>query len=494
MASRPRFPHNALHIAYTCVLMLIAVAISVIVSQNHSCASETASVNKVDVTRPNLIFIFTDDQRLDAIAASGNSLIRTPNIDRLAARGVRFTNARVVMSLCSPSRAAALTGCYGSRNGVTSLGRPLAPGVVTFASLLQDDGYRTAMVGKWHIKDQPQDVGFDYHCTFYGNGTYHGRAVNDNGTSLKPEQHVDDYCVDRSITFLRDASNAAINDQSQPFVLFHATQLPHMDGRLSWPSQPEVRRTYDDDRMKLPSTWRGDLSGKPPYLAEVRNRTQALIYGYDQPENIRTHIADYYAVITEMDQMLGRLFDELDRLELWQNTWVIFMSDNGWLLGEHGMTSKVLPYESSVRVPMIVAGPGLEHGVEDRIALNIDIAPTLLDLAGLDVPDSMHGRSLKPLLLADTLETSVWRERFVYECINGFGRTRPMLAVIDKRWKLIHVWDDADEIGVRPPAFVELYDLENDPDETHNLADNEQHSAVLNELAIAIEEHIEKML
>lgn len=438
------------------------------------------------VQRPNLILLYTDDQRFDGVGANENEIIRTPNLDRLMARSVRFTNAAVVMSLCSPSRAAALTGRYGSGNGVTGLAQRLAEGEMTFAHLLKRSGYRTAMVGKWHLGDRVPDAGFDFRCYFQGNGTYFGRKVWDNTRQVTPTEHVDAYCVRRSIAFLEEAARSP-----EPFVLFHATQLPHMDHRHSWPSEPEHRGLYDDGKMPLPTTWQGDLAGKPPYLAEVRNRTQAMKYGYDRPEAIRAHVGDYYGVITEMDSVLGELFDALTRLSLWNNTWIIFMSDNGWLLGEHGMTSKVLPYAPSVRVPMCVYGPGLKPRVEDRIALNIDIAPTLLDLAGVAVSQRMHGRSLLPVLEQRPV---VWRDTFVYECLGGYGGTRPMLGACDARWKLIHTWDEPADAGRLPPAFVELYDLEKDPDERVNLADSPEASRARRRLGRVIDEHVTTVL
>lgn len=431
--------------------------------------------------RPNLIVVLTDDQRFDALGANGNPLIHTPHLDRLAQQGVRFTDAHVVMSLCSPSRAAILTGRYGSANGVTGLGGGLYVEEVSFAELLREAGYRTAMVGKWHIQQSAEDLGFDFTCTFQANGTYFGRKVDDNGTTVKPEGHVDAYCVQRSIDFLDRCKR-----YDEPFLLFHATQLPHMDHTHAWPSGKETRQLYDDKTMPLPGTWQGDLTDKPPTLAKVRNRTQALKYGYDRPERIQAHTGDYYAVVTEMDAILGRLFRTMDRLQLWDNTWLIFLSDNGWLLGEHGMTSKVLPYDPSVRVPMVVAGPNVVPRSEDRIALNIDIAPTLLDLAGLSIPSAMQGRSLVPLLRN---ATGRWRDHFVYECIDGYGGTQPLLGVVTKEWKLLHTWKDKTKVLTETPDFVEFYDRRNDPDEVENLANAQEHHVIRQRMAQAIDRH-----
>jgi len=413
-------------------------------------------------TRPNILFILTDDQRLDSMGAYGNALIHTAHLDALARRSVRFTNAHVVMSLCSPSRAAILTGRYGSANGVTSLGSPLRGGEKTFAQHLKATGYRTALVGKWHIGGTPAEAGFDFSCFFRANGAYFGRQVWDNGDAVKPPVHVDDYCVDRSIAFLEDTAR-----RSEPFLLFHATQLPHMDDKHAWPSPDEYRDRYDPAKLPLPATIKGDLSGKPPYLESVRNRTQADIYGYADASKLQQHIRDYYAVVTQMDAILGRLLGAVDRLQLRENTWIIFMSDNGWMLGEHRMTSKVLAYHDSIRVPLMISGPGTQPRTEARLALNLDVAPTVLELAGIPRPSEFHGASLLGIL-SDAARP--WRTSFVYECLDGFGGTKPMLAALSTDWSLIQTWDDRKAVGVLPAAFSELYDRRTDAAERHNLA------------------------
>ena len=433
------------------------------------------------MARPNIVVILTDDQRLDALGASGNPHIHTPNLDRLAARSVRFTQAHVVMSLCSPSRAAILTGRYGSANGVTSLDAPLRAGETTFAQALKAVGYRTALSGKWHIGGTPEDAGFDHACYFRGNGTYVGRQVFDQGKEVRPAGHVDNYCVDRSIAFLEDASR-----RPEPFLLMHAPQLPHMDGQQAWPAPEKFRARYDPAALRLPATVMGDLYGKPKYLAEVRNRTQADSYGYQDVEKVRAHIRDYYAVITQMDEMLGRLLDAMDRLKLRENTWIIFLSDNGWLLGEHRMTSKVLAYADSVRVPLLISGPGVKPGVEARLALNLDIAPTVLELAGAPARAGLHGASLLPLVREGP---GAWRETFVYECLDGYGGTRPMLAAMTPRWSLIRTWQKRSEVGTEAKPFEELYDREGDPAEAVNVAGSAETAGVRERLGALIEAH-----
>jgi arylsulfatase A-like enzyme len=290
--------------------------------------------------------------------------------------------------------------------------------------------------------------------------------------------------VDRSIAFLEQAAT-----DEAPFALFHCTQLPHMNHRHAWPAKEETLQRYDADRMPLAPTWQDDLSGKPPYLKTVRNRTQALKYGYDKPENIRRHVRDYYAVITDMDAALGRLLHALDRLGLRETTYILFMSDNGWMLGDHGFTSKVLHYEASMRVPLIVCGPAFGPDTDDHLVLNIDLAPTMLDLAGIAVPQRMHGRSLVPLLTGQ--EPDTWRDSFIYEALGSYGGTRPMLVVRTPQWKYAQTYAKDEDTRLE---FEELYDLIRDPDEMANLAGTGEARDVQERLREDIRRHREEIL
>ncbi len=416
--------------------------------------------------RPNLLFLFTDDQRWDAMGCAGNERIHTPNLDSLAASGTRFRNAFVTLSICSPSRAAALTGRYNSANGVTVVGKgTLDSDEITFAQILKQAGYRTGVTGKWHLGNSPKDCGFDFSNVCQGNGTWYGRAfVRGNSEKMTAPGFVDDFIADESIRFLRE--HAAVGDGA-PFVLWHCTQVPHMDPRHTWPPSEEYLSHYGANEMPLAATWQDDLSGKPPYLAGSRSRTQALSYGYDRAEAIREHNRDYYASVEQMDATLGRVLAELDRLGLRENTWIFFMGDNGWMMGEHGFTSKVLPYEESIRVPMIVTGPGTEARVRDELVLGFDLTATLLEAAGLEAPERMHGRSLLALVRGDG-PVEDWRKAFLYEAPDPQLGSRPLWAVRTGDWKYIEtgLGKDAGE----PGTFRELYDLKADPEERENLA------------------------
>ncbi|MBD3265289.1 sulfatase-like hydrolase/transferase, partial [bacterium] len=342
----------------------------------HTSLAGTASLAAMPTARakqqpPNFLFILTDDQRHSALGCAGNPLISTPALDSLAAQGAHFKNAFVTTSICSPSRACCLTGRYGSANGVVTFGNPkLNPNETTFAHVLKQAGYKTGMVGKWHLGNTPQECGFDYAAYFKSNGSYYNRKINEHGEQKTAEGYIEEYNTKMSTRFLRESKQAG-----QPFALFHCTQIPHMNHAFEWVAKEETKKQYPINKMPLPKTWQDDLAGKPPYLKTGRNRQQALKYGYDKAHNIRAHFRDYYAAITEMDATLGTLLKKLDDLGMWDNTYIIFMGDNGWFMGEHGFTSKVLPYEESIRVPMILAGPGIQHQTDHHLVLNADLAP-----------------------------------------------------------------------------------------------------------------------
>ncbi len=439
--------------------------------------------------QPNFIIIYTDDQRYDALGINGNPVIITPEMDKQASQGINFTNANVTFSLCSPSRAALLTGRYGSANGCLELNSDIHPDEITMAQYLRNYGYLTGLSGKWHLGathdsgTQPSEAGFDFAVWFFSNGTYYGRTIFDEGETVNPEIHCDLYCARRSVDFLRDAAASG-----KPFFLFHNPQLPHMDGNLIWDARPETLARYDPDQMPVAPSRLDDLSGKPPYLKNVRNLIQARNYGYPDYSAIQRHTLEYYAVITEMDEFLGEIYDALEELDLADNTYVFFMSDNGWMLGEHGFTSKVLPYRPSAHVPFFVTGPDISYSENDQIVLNIDIAPTILELAGLDIPSDMHGESLVPILKGNQVE---WRDAFVYEGLGTYGGAQPGLTVYDRNFRYILTYQDNSLAEVQ---FRELYDQTKDPFEMENLAGSSQHQDIISGFDKLIENHIDQII
>ena len=448
----------------------------IILTFTFSCYSEKDS-------RPNFIIIYTDDQRQDAVGFSGNHVIKTPSIDRMASKGMQFTNANVVFSLCSPSRAAVLTGRYGSANGVLHLDSDLNQNEKTIASYLKEVGYRTAISGKWHLGREPKNAGFDFYTFFKANGTYYGRTIFDMGEKVKSEIHCDEYCVNRSIDFLKDAVS-----KDQPFFLFHNTQLPHMNGKLIWDAKQETLDKYNQEEMPVAKNRFDNLENKPEYLKTVRNRVKALDYGYPDSIAIQKHTKDYYAVISEMDNALGRLFKTIEELDLMENTYIFFMSDNGWMLGEHGFTSKVLPYKPSTWVPAFVLGPDVKSKINKSIVLNIDMAPTILELAGLECPENIHGRSFSGLLTGEKQET---REAFIYEGLGNYGGAKPNLTVVSKDFRYTETYED-ESLGTI--IFRELYQQIKDPNEMDNLVENASYQSIILEMKTYIENHRKEVL
>lgn len=431
-----------------------------------------------DKKQPNIIVIYTDDHRYDAIGNNDNRVINTPNLDKLFSGALRFTNANPAFSLSSPSRAALLTGRYGSANGVLQLDSKLNPGEKTVASYLKENGYITAISGKWHIDQKPNDVGFDYHCYFYSNGAYYNRTIYNMGKIVKPEIHCDSYCADRSVDFLKEHAN-----DDKPFFLFHCTQLPHMDNKHTWDAKQVTKDKYNIDDMPCPENCNDDLSNKPSYLKKVRNLTQAKKYGYPDKKAIQQHALDYYSVITEMDEFLGKVINELKEQNLLENTYIFFMGDNGWMIGEHGFTSKVLPYQASTKVPFFITGPNIKKEINSSFVSNIDIAPTILDIAGIKIPENMHGKSLLPIMKNKKEKV---RNNFVYEGLGTYGGSKPVLAVLSDNYRYIVTYKDK---TLKEVEFEELYDTDEDNLEMNNLINNKEYIGLIKRLRKDIDNH-----
>jgi arylsulfatase A-like enzyme len=231
-----------------------------------------------------------------------------------------------------------------------------------------------------------------------------------------------------------------------------------------------------------------NLADKPKYLKTIRNRTQAKEYGYPDSVAIQNHTLDYYSVITEMDEYLDQLFKTIDELGLRENTYIFFMSDNGWMLGEHGFTSKVLPYRPSTSVPLFVLGPNLKPAVNNKLVLNIDMAPTILGLAGIKISDDIQGKSIVPFLNDKQIS---WRNAFVYEGLGSYGGAKPNLTVISKDFRLIVTYEDE---KLNKIHYRELYDQEMDTDEMKNLIQEPKYKKDIERLQKEIETHKKNIL
>jgi arylsulfatase A-like enzyme len=436
-------------------------------------------------TAPNIVFIMTDDQRHDALSSAGNTILRTPNIDRLGSEGIRFTEAFVTNALCAPSRASVLTGLYSHSHGViTNGGGPQyynQPGLrgnqTTFVDLLRSAGYYTALIGKWHLRSEPR--GFDRWVVFPGQGAYHDPEMLANGVRVHLRGHADDVVGDQGLLFLRD------RPRDRPFCLLYQFKSPHR----SWMPAARFARAFDDVDVPIPRTFEDKLVGRPDALrrAEMaiadmpdfrdRGVDPALPPDERKRLNLQHLVKNYYRVLSSVDENVGRLLETLDRDGLAENTIVIYTSDNGFFLGEHGLFDKRLMYEPSIRVPMLVRFPARVRATpanRSHMILNVDIAPTLLELAGVPVPAWMHGRSMVPILTGAA--NVPWRDAFLYEYYEYPAEhcVRKHRGVRTARWKLIHFWEQPEE--------WELYDLASDADEVHNLAARREHARTLETL------------
>lgn len=426
----------------------------------------------------------TDDQRHDALSVAGNPILRTPNVDRIATEGVRFTNAFVTNALCAPSRASVLTGQYSHAHGViTNGGGPrfynqpgIAPQSTTFIDLLKQAGYYTALIGKWHLRSEPR--GFDRWVVFPGQGAYHDPEMIAGGVRVKLRGHADDVVGDQGQVFLRD------RPRDRPFCLLYQFKSPHR----SWMPAQRFANVYENVDIPIPRTFEDRLAGRPDALrrAEMaiedmpdfrqRGVDPSLPPNERKRLNLQHLVKNYYRVLLSVDENVGRLLETLDRDGLADNTIVVYTSDNGFFLGEHGLYDKRLMYEPSIRVPLLVRFPArFEKGVHrDQLALNVDIAPTLLELAGVPVPAVMHGRSLVRLL--EGTPNAPWRDAFLYEYYEYPAEhcVQKHRGIRTQRWKLIHYYEQPEE--------WELYDLERDPDEMNNLAGRRDHASRVREL------------
>jgi arylsulfatase A-like enzyme len=448
----------------------------------------TRSVARADTPPPNILFIMTDDQRQDALSAYGNKILKTPNIDRIGAGGVRFTEAFVTNSLCAPSRASVLTGLYSHAHGVITNGDGPqfynGPGLrqdqPTFVHLLHEAGYHTGLVGKWHLKSRPS--GFDQWVIFPWQGEYHDPDMIASGVPLRMRGHSDDVVGDQAIEFLHK------RPKDRPFLLLYQFKSPHR----TWMPAKRFEHAFDDIEIPAPRTFEEKLAGKPEAvrLAEMaladmpdyRDQVPASLPPEERKRrNLQLMVKNYYRVLLSVDENVGRVLDLLDQEKLAENTLVVYTSDNGFFLGEFGLYDKRLMYEPSIRVPLLVRYPArVPAAVVDRqhMVLNIDLMPTFLQLGGVPVPPRLHGRSMVPLLQRANVP---WRDAFLYEYYEfpAGHCVRKNRGIRTERWKLIHFFEQ--------PQEWELYDLANDPNETKNLAGSRAHAEVMTSLRARME-------
>lgn len=437
---------------------------------------------------PNVVYIMTDDHTVQMMSAYGSERASTPNLDRIADGGALFLNSFVTNALCAPSRAVLLTGKYSHANGHRTNGDTFDGSQQTFPKLLQAAGYQTAMIGKWHLKSDP--TGFDYWNILPGQGAYHDPDFIEMGERKQHAGYVTDLITDFAIDWVRG------RDTENPFLLLYHHKAPHGQ----WIPKAEHESLFADQEISQPPTYDDDLSGRAQPVQASNSRLVPELArrwsGWERfgkqapPEGLegealkdwiyQQYVKDYLRVMHSVDENVGRFLDFLEAEGLAENTIVIYTSDNGMFVGDHGMFDKRLMYEHPIRTPLAIRYPaGVEAGRRvEGFALHTDFAPTILDYAGVEIPADMQGRSLRPLLEGRTPED--WRRSFYYhyyEYPSGH-EVVPHYGVRTERYKLIHHYDTA---WGGEPAW-ELIDLETDPQERRNRYDDPANAEVIEEL------------
>ena len=451
-----------------------------------SFAADLPPVGKIDGVMPrNVIFILIDDLRHDAASFMGHPFLKTPRIDAMAAGGTHFRNAFVTTSLCSPSRASILTGLYMHNHGVVD-NNAQPPGLIYFPQYLQQSGYDTAFIGKWHMggdNDDPRP-GFDHWICFKGQGHYlppsPDYTINVNGQRVKQKGYITDELTDYAIEWLdgRDKS------QNKPFFLYLSHKAVHAD------FTPARRHAglYRDVDVDLPATFEPEMTRKSPmWVRNQRNSWHGVEFPYHSNLDVREYYKQYCRAVLGVDDSVGRVMDWLKENGLLDDTLVMFMGDNGFLFGEHGLIDKRNAYETSIRVPLLAHCPDLlkPGSVVESMVANIDIAPTVMEVAGLTTPDHMDGRSFLGLATGKTAADD-WRKEFLYEYYweYNFPQTPTIFALRTDRYKFIQyhgVWD-----------VDELYDLAEDPQETRNLIFEKSAQPMVNDFRRRLHALLEK--
>lgn len=486
--------------------------------------SPTAEPDQASEGPPNIVFIMSDDHAYQAISAYGHGLNKTPNIDRIAQEGAIFTRSTVTNSICAPSRAVLLTGKHSFINGKVDNVQPFDWDQDNFPKLLQANGYQTALIGKIHLDGLPQ--GFDYSMVLPGQGNYYNPDFLVNGEKKRFEGYVTDITTEETMKWLKET-----RDPNKPFCLMYHQKAPHRN----WQPAPEYLTLFDDTTFTPPANYfddatnyagrgraakeqemeidgdaqwghdfkmvvdpNGDSTGFDRELARFTPEQRAqwnaaydpkneafkkayaqngeLDFAGDKAEEVAVwkynrYIKDYLRTIQSVDDGVGEVLDYLEENGLADNTIVVYTSDQGFYLGEHGWFDKRFMYEQSFRTPLLVRYPKeIAAGTEiSKLVQNLDLAPTLLDYADVVVPSAMQGKSFRKLVSG---ETDQWRDAVYYTYYEypSVHMVKRHYGVATDRYKLIHFYYDIDE--------WELYDLEKDPNEMNSVYDNPAYAEV----------------
>ena len=465
---------------------------------------------KWNLKQPNILFIMTDDHASHAMSCYGSVINKTVNIDRIANGGIRFDNCFCTNSICAPSRAVILTGKHSHLNGVLDNRQRFDGTQQTFPKLLQRTGYQTVMIGKWHLKSDP--TGFDYWNVLPGQGHYYNPDLIDMGERKQYPGYVTDILTDIALDFLENR-----RDKEKPFMMMLHHKAPHRNwqpalrhlDKYDDVDFPEPETLFDDytDRsdaardqeMSLRNHMREayDLKMEPPPARMTDEQKAAWEAAYG-PKRVafekaklegdalvrwkyKRYMEDYLGCIASVDENIGRVLDYLNDSGLAENTVVVYTSDQGFYLGDHGWYDKRFMYEESLRMPLVVCLPkAIEAGIVNQdLVSNLDYAPTFLELAGVEKPDDMQGRSFIEFLKNKKVKD--WRESIYYHYYEypAVHMVKRHYGVRTRRYKLMHFYYDIDA--------WELYDLEEDPRELHNVYDDPAYEDVVRELKEELE-------
>ena len=492
--------------------ILMASSLAACAGREINTAAAPAPLPTGRATRPNIVFIMSDDHAMQALSAYGHpvsKLAPTPNIDRIAQNGARFDNSFVTNSLCGPSRAAMLTGKFGHVNGFNKNGETFNGHQPTWPRALKEAGYQTAVVGKWHIGRTPDGLNFDYYKILDDQGEYYNPDFITAEGTTRPIGYAQDLITRYSLDWLQQ------RDPNKPFLLMMHHKAPHRN----WMPAPRHLTKYTDVQFPVPDTYFDDYEGRQAAAKQEMNIYRDMYEGHDlkmttgvgetelrydpwkgafgrmTPEQraewnaayqaandavnaanlsdrdlalwkYQRYMQQYLATIASVDDSVGQLLDYLERTGLADNTIVVYTSDQGFYLGEHGWFDKRFIYEESLRTPFLMQYPGhIAPGTTvDAMIQNIDYAPTFLDYAGLEVPGAIQGRSLVDVAEGDT--PADWRDSVYYHYYEfpGFHAVRAHYGVRNERYKLARFYGDIEA--------WEFFDLQTDPQEVKNLIDD----------------------
>ena len=423
----------------------------------------TVKAEKNEAAKPrNVVFILSDDHRYDAMSFMGHPLAKTPHMDAMAKNGAHLKNAFVTTSLCSPSRASILTGLYTFRHRVIDNQRAVPDGTLFFPQYLQQAGYKTGFIGKWHMghaNDSPRP-GFDYWFSFKGQGKYYPPGpqytINDNGKRVPQEGYITPLLTGKAIEFLEQQS-----DGDEPFFLY----LSHKAVHDPFTPEPKYEDSLKDQPYEFPASselLKNNLKNRPRWLLDQRNSWHGMDFALHTGQSVEGFYKRYCEALSSVDDSIGAVVDQLKKMGIYEETLVIYMGDNGFMFGEHGLFDKRVAYETSSRVPMLMQCPAIIKGgtVVEEVVANIDIAPTVMQAMGLKKPPHMDGQSFLPLSQGESIP---WRDYFlyVYYWEQNYPQTPTHFCLRGDQYKYTTyygLWDTD-----------ELFDIQADPKEQNNL-------------------------